>query len=155
MTDYLDIDGLSLEIPQCWHTEDIAPLLSDSDVRGAQDRLVPGDAGVIATPIRETVTVVHLSMLIYGWKNHLGVAHPSVRAGLGINRAKLKASVTTPLDAETITRTATLHVDGLDPVSKPVKVLGLQTAGYGYYALRGVLRLSFTEGLFDLSDWLP
>lgn len=153
-TEWMEIDGLSLELDDCWHVEDYAPVLSGSDQRG-EDRLVPGSAGVVANPRRNTVTRVNLRMLVFGWKDWNGAAHATHRAGIGKNSAKLQAAMTSPPTTAGGTRTATYHLDGLPAVSKPVHVLGDMTfVGYGPYALRGVLRLSFPEGLFDLSSWL-
>ncbi len=153
MADHAQVDGTALTIDGCGHVEDYAPLLADPEMRG-DDTLVPGDADVIETPIRPTITVVNLNMLIFGWRDPEGAAHANVRTGLALNKAHLQALVTTPPTPPDVTRTCTLHWTGLTTLTKPVHVLGLDTAGYGPNALRGVLRLRFPQGLFDLTEWV-
>ncbi len=152
--DYLDIDGVSLNKRLCCQVVDLSELLSGSDERGS-DRLVPGTAGVIAYPRRETVTVVNLPIAIFGHYDFAGVAHPDTRTGLALNAAYLQANVTGSSGVGDGTRTATLHWQSLGTVSKPVHVYKkLDLAADGPSKMRGILRLSFPEGLFDLSSLL-
>lgn len=154
MAETLAIGSVTLDVDGCCKVRDLAPLVSGSDVRGS-DRLVPGSAGVIANPRRETVTVVNLQLMLFGAKDFAGVAHPDVRTGLLLNAAYLQENVSRPTGVGDGTRTATLTWQGLAAVVKPVHVLGdLSLAGDGPNMMRGILRLSFPEGLFDLSSLL-
>lgn len=150
MNETLEIDGVSLNVLGFCLAPDLTPLLAGSAQRG-EDRLVPGSAGVIANPRRITVTVVNLELLIFGDNTEAGVAHPDARTGIYRNLKYLKDNVTDPTGTGDGTRTATLTWQGEAPVTKPVHVLGsLDTADARTTMVRGVLRLSFPEGLFDL-----
>ena len=154
-TDYLEIDGLSLWLHECWQMEDIAPLLSGSD-RDSPSRQIPGDDGEETYGQVIAATKVNLKMTVMGLKNWSGVAYADSRRGLGINSAKLQAEIVDLVTTGDATRTATLHMADLAvPPTKPVQVIGpLELSGYGPHAARGALRLNFPRGLFDLSGWL-
>ena len=153
-SEYMTIDGVSTEIDQCWHVPDYSALLAGSDQRGS-DRIVNIQPGAIPYPRVETVTVVNLGVMVFGWKSKTGADHTDVRAGLVLNAAQMQQDFTKPVESTSGTRTAVLHMAGLDPLTKPVHVLGnLDFAGYGPNAMRGVMRLSFPEGLFDLTELL-
>lgn len=154
-TDYLEIDGLSLWIHECWQMEDVAPLLSGSD-RDSPSRKIPGAAGDETYGQVTEPTKVNLKVTVMGLKNWLGVEYADSRRGLGVNVAKLQAEIVGLVTTGDATRTATLHMADLAvPPTKPVQIIGpLDLSGYGPHAARGTLRLSFPRGLFDLSGWL-
>ncbi len=150
MNETLTIGGVSLNVRGFCLVPDLTPLLSGSAQRG-DDRRVPGTAGVIANRRRRDVTLVNLDLLIFGDNTVAGVPHPNIRTGIYRNLKHLQANVTNPLATGDGTRTATLTWQGETPVSKPVHVLGsIDTADAGTTMVRGVLRLSFPVGLFDL-----
>lgn len=155
MADSFAIGGVSLRIADCWWLDDIGPLLSGSAQLG-DDRVVPGAAGVIPYPRVETVTKINLKLTVMGYRDKAGSAHPDTRTGIALNAAQLQADMTQPPATADGTRSATLTVGSLATLTKPVHVLGeMDFGGYGPNGLRGVLRLSFPEGLFDLTEWLP
>lgn len=155
MSEYLAIDGIALNVEGCCKVRDLGPILNGSEHRGS-DRLVPGSAGVIANPRRIDVTVVNLPLMLFGRRSFTGTLHPDQRTGLALNVAYIQKNITKPITTGTGTRTATLHWEAQPTLSKPVHVLGgLDLAGDGPPMLRGVLRLSFPEGVFNLADWLP
>lgn len=155
MAEWLDIDGVSLNVTGCCRVIDTAPLLDESDVRGS-DRLLPGTAGVIARVRRETVTVVNLNLAIEGYRSFAGATHTDTRTGLVANIAYLRKYVTAVVATGDGTRTATLHLPSGSTLTRPCHVLGRMTlAGDGPYKALGVLRLSFPQGLFDLASLAP
>lgn len=150
MNETLEIDGVSLNVPGFCIVADLSPLLAGSAQRG-EDRRVPGSAGVIANQRRIDITVVNLPLMIFGDNTEAGVAHPDIRTGIYRNLKYLQANVTNPTGTGDGTRTATLTWQSETPVTKPVHVLGsIDTADARTTMVRGVLRLSFPEGLFDL-----
>lgn len=150
MNETLDIDGVSLNVLGFCLAPDLTPLLAGSAQRG-DDRRVPGTAGVIARPRRNDVTVVNLELLIFGANTAAGVAHPDVRTGIYRNLKFLQQNVTAPTGTGDGTRTATLTWQSEAPITKPVHVLGsIDAADARTTMVRGVLRLSFPQGLFDL-----
>ena len=150
MNETLEIDGVSLNVLGFCLVPDLSPLLAGSAQRGS-DRPVPGSAGVIANRRRIDVTVVNLELMIFGANTVAGVAHPDVRTGIYRNLKYLQANVTNPTGTGDGTRTATLTWQGETPVTKPVHVLGsIDTSDARTTMVRGVLRLSFPQGLFTL-----
>lgn len=149
MNEYLTIGTVAFNVVGCALIPDLSPLLSDSDQLG--DDVLLGSGGVSAYSRIETITVVNLEVLIFGEKDFTGAAHPDVRTGLYRNLKHIHTNVTAPVPTGDGTRTATLTWQSETPVVKPVHVLGnMSTADDRTTLIRGVLRLSFPEGLFTL-----
>lgn len=151
MTTSLAIDALTLPVEGCCKARDSGVLLSASAQRGT-DRRVPGRAGGIANPRRADVTDVPLHLVIEGRYDFAGARHTDTRQGLALNVAWLRRYAADPTNTGDGTRTATLNWEGLTPPAKPVHVEGFEVVrSDGPWVLRGVLFLSFPEGLFDLA----
>ena len=92
-TDYLTIGAVIIGTAACHATN--LQVLYDEQHRG-QDRLVPGSAGVIATPRRlDSVTHI-LQLVINGRFASSGSAHADPYAGVRTNIAELK-TITAPV----------------------------------------------------------
>lgn len=152
MTTSLTIDTLTLPVDGCCKIRDSGPLLSASAQRG-RDRLVPGTRGVIANPRRETVTDLSLDLVIEGRFDFDAIPHVDTREGLAWNVAWLRKFAADPTNTGDGTRVATLDWEGVTPPPKPVHVEGFEVLrSDGPFVLRGLLFLSFPEGLFDLAS---
>lgn len=146
------IDGVSMRVPGCCEAFDLAPLLAGSAIRG-KDRLAPGTAGVIANPRRKTVTKVNIELKLFGTNSFAGVAHADYEEGLARNFAHLQANVTEPIDTGDGTRTAALTWGSLAIPTVRAHVddnLSPSTVRGGRI-IEATLRLSFPDGLFDLT----
>lgn len=149
--EYLDIDAVPLEVTGCVRIRDLAPLLSGSEVRGS-DVLIPGIDGVLPQLRRTTVTIVALELMVFAFRDFAGDPHSDARSGLWSNVAYLLDNVMASPGGDG-TRTATLHwPDGTTETTADVHVIGpLDLSADGPNKLRGVLRLSFPYGAFDLA----
>lgn len=157
--EWLAIDGTNLCLPFCCMLADLAPVKSFSNVRGENRRLPRRasltDTGILVHPRRPDETPVKLKLSLFGLYDFAGNLHPDERTGLALNGAYLHENVIKPPSATDPRRTATLHVQGLAELTKPVIVEGgLDLTSDGPNVERGGLRLLFPEGLFDLSSWL-
>ena len=131
---------------------DISQLLDDPDQRGS-DRTIPNVAGVVPYRRAITSTQVNLEVIVRGIEDADGSLHSDVRTGLALNRARIR-QYTRPVDSTDGTRIATLAWQALPELATRVHVLGLQAAGATSDMQRGVLRLSFPDGLFSIDDWV-
>lgn len=149
ITKWLEIDTVKLGVEGCCTIEDLGPVLGGSAHIGG-DRLIPGGTPV-AKARQLTVTEVSLRLLIFGDNDFAGSAHSDAYTGLYENLQTLHSDVLT-IPSGDGTRTATLHWDSQTELEKPCHVLPpLDLVWQGTSFFRAILRLSFPEGLFDLT----
>ncbi len=131
----------------CCEVESIAHLWAGNAQRG-ENRPIPGEPGVDE---RESVidqTRKLVAGWLYGFVDWEGTPPAvSVRATLQANVKHLVDNVEKPIGA---TKTATLWLPDGTSRSKPVQVKDLVLTGFGPEAVRFVLDLNFTKGIFEL-----
>jgi len=148
--EYLSIGSVPLSTP-AWEILDLSPLWDMSDVRG-QDRLIPGEDGVVAYPRRPTVSLRSLPLIIFGSGDPEGASVTNQRRQLFDNIEELIDTVFASPGGDG-TRTATLHLPGSGTLTGPVHVLGpLSLSPVSALTVRAVLDLSIPAGrLFEPS----
>lgn len=149
ITKWIEIGSTKLGVEGCCTVEDLGPVIGGSSYIGG-DRLIPGGTPV-AKARQRTVTEVSLRLMVFGDNDFDGVAHGDPYTGVYENIQTLHANVLA-IPAGDGTRTATLHWDSQTELTKPCHVLPpMDLVWQGSSFFRGVLRLSFPEGLFDLT----
>lgn len=120
----LTIGGIAMMCP-AWVVLNLHELWQPADQRG-EDRLIPGTAGVVAYPRRDTVTRRSLQMLISGTHDRTGAATSSPLAGLQANIDYLRANVVAPTGTGDGTRSAVLTMPDATTRTEPIHVVGLE-----------------------------
>jgi hypothetical protein len=146
----LTIDGVAMNCP-AWQVLNLHVLTQPAEQRG-NDRLIPGSAGVLAYPRRNTVTRHSLQMLISGTHDRNGSANANSFQQLFTNIDYLNFNVVFPPGTADGTRTAVFSRSGQAvDLTEPIHVLGLELGQVREDAqwIKAVLTISIPSGRFD------
>ncbi len=133
---YLEIDGVSLSIPDCWEVTNLQELISGPDIAG-KNRKMPFRSGVIPKRRRATETKRTVNLNIDGNADHTGEPHGDPAVGVVLNIMDLRSLVTDPISYidefdphHDSTRTATIHVKDTLTLTAQVQLGPLEVGAY-------------------------
>lgn len=142
----LSIGGVNMMCP-AWEVLNLLVLWSPAIQRGS-DRVLPGAAGVVARPRRDTVTRHSLQLLIVGDVDRTGSTNSDLFEGLQANIDYLRANVVAPTGTGDGTRSAVLTMPDASTRTEAVHVTALtlgEFRGDGAW-VRAVLEVSIPSG---------
>lgn len=143
---YLTINSVPLATP-AWRITDLTPLFDAPKQRG-DDLVIPGAAGVLARPRRNTATRIAFVIEVFGELDSDGVAHANPALGLITNIDYLYTNVVAPPGTATGTRAAEWTLPGGETRNADVHVLGLTFLRRSPTWARGRLDVNVPAGRF-------
>lgn len=106
--EYLELNGVALNIAGAWRAASLAPLLDDSPLHGT-NLFLPGATGRRARLRRRDESVRTIPLHVFGINNVSGTPYADRKLGLVINAEYLKANIGTASTATGSLVTATWH----------------------------------------------